>query len=199
MNSDVIRDALTLFFVLDPFGNMVIFHTTLSKLPEERRTKVLVRELLFAMAIMLFFLLAGKPILGMLKINPATLSLSGGLMLFMIALGMVFPSKSMFKDKEVEDPFIVPLAVPLLAGPSSIALLMLMAANGQLQTSVVSVIVAWAVSAVILLVSGKLLKLLGSKGTHALERLMGLILILISIQMFLDGMVTAGLLPHLAP
>lgn len=181
--------ALTLFLVLDPFGNMVLFHSVLSRVPEEKRRRVLVRELLIALAILMVFLLAGPLILSTLGIRPSTLSISGGILLFLIALGMVFPAKSLLLDDDMEEPFIVPLAVPMMAGPSAIALLLLLASKypGQTVGAVVAVAVAWAASAVILLVSPRLLRLLGNKGTRAMERLMGLLLILISVQMFLDG------------
>ncbi|MGC4015553.1 MAG: YhgN family NAAT transporter [Luteolibacter sp.] len=182
--------ALTLFLVFDPFGNMVIFHTVLAKVPAERRRNVMIRELLFALLILLGFLLAGSTILSILGVRPATLSISGGILLFLIALGMVFPAKSMLTDATAEEPFIVPLAVPLIAGPSSIALLLLLSNKypGQLKQSALALGVAWGAAALILLISPLILKLLGNKGTAALERLMGLLLILIAVQMFLDGL-----------
>lgn len=188
--------ALTLFLVLDPFGNMVTFHTQLSRVAEHRRTKVLVRELLIALAILLLFLFAGASILSTLGIRPATLSVSGGILLFLIALGMVFPAKSILHDPgSNEEPFIVPLAVPMMVGPSAIALLLLLATRypGAMLQSALAVSGAWAVSAVILLVSPWLLKRLGGKGAQAMERLMGLLLILIAVQMFLDGLATGNL------
>lgn len=186
--------ALTLFLVLDPFGNMVFFHTVLSRLPAEKRRMVLIRELLIAFGVLLFFLLMGGPILSTLGIRPSTLSISGGILLFLIALGMVFPHKSVLQDGDSGEPFIVPLAVPMMAGPSAIALLLLLANKypGELPRSVAAVSLAWGVSAAILLISSRILKLLGQKGTQAMERLMGLILILISVQMFLDGLHSAG-------
>lgn len=182
--------ALTLFLVLDPFGNMVFFHTVLSKLPQERRRSVLIRELLIAFAVLIFFLFAGSPILHTLGIRPSTLSISGGILLFLIALGMVFPAKSIIQDTHTGEPFIVPLAVPMMAGPSAIALLLLQANRhpDHMASSALAVTMAWATSATILLAGSRLLKLLGSKGTQAMERLMGLLLILISVQMFLDGL-----------
>lgn len=191
---NIASTALTLFLVLDPFGNIVTFHTQLSRVPEARRTRVLVRELLIAFVILMFFLFAGSSILSTLGIRPSTLSISGGILLFLIALGMVFPAKSILHDPgSTEEPFIVPLAVPMMVGPSAIALLLLLATkypHSMLQ-SALAVSAAWAVSAAILLVSPWLLKRLGGKGTQAMERLMGLLLILIAVQMFLDG-VSAG-------
>lgn len=181
--------AVTLFFVLDPFGNSAIFHTVLEKIPAARRRRVLVRELLIALGVLLVFLLLGKPILSFLGLRAHTLSISGGIVLFLIALGMVFPSRSVLGESDDDEPFIVPLAVPLMVGPSSIALMLLTAAKfpAQLPAIALAVFAAWAVSAIILLFSSTLLRILGNKGARALERLMGLLLILVAVQMFLDG------------
>lgn len=181
--------ALTLFLVLDPFGNTPLFHSILSRVPEDRRRRVLVRELLIALGILLLFLFAGPAILSTLGIRASTLNVSGGILLFLIALGMVFPAKSMFVENEEEEPFIVPLAVPLMVGPSSIALVLLMATKSPQQpiASALAVAVAWACSAVVLLLAPLLLRFLGTKGTRAMERLMGLLLTMIAVQMFLDG------------
>lgn len=191
---NIAATALTLFLVLDPFGNLVFFHTALSKVPAERRTKVLIRELLIAFALLLFFLLAGAPILSTLGIRPATLSISGGILLFLIGLGMVFPGRSVLNDGDEGEPFIVPLAVPMIAGPSAIALLLLLASKhpGQLPQAALAVTLSWGATAAVLLAGARMLQLLGRKGTQAMERLMGLILILISVQMFLDGLHSAG-------
>ena len=184
--------AVTLFLVLDPFGNAAIFHSVLAKIPEQRRRKVLLRELLFALWILLGFLFVGKHLLGFLGVRPATLSISGGILLFLIALGMVFPTRSVLGETGDEEPFIVPLAVPLMAGPSSIAIILLTASKypAAIGSIALAVTGAWLVSAVILLLSPMVLKLLGTKGTRALERLMGLLLILVAVQMFLDGVST---------
>jgi multiple antibiotic resistance protein len=189
---DLLALAVTLFLVLDPFGNAAIFHAVLAKIPEERRRRVLARELLFALVILLGFLFVGKYLLAFLGVRPATLSISGGILLFLIALGMVFPTRSVLGESADEEPFIVPLAVPLMAGPSSIALILLTASKYPLEISSIAIAVtaAWLASAVILYFSPALLRLLGTKGTRALERLMGLLLILVAVQMFLDGVST---------
>lgn len=191
---NIASTALTLFLVLDPFGNMVTFHTLLARVPAERRTRVLIRELMIAFAILLFFLFAGPLILSTLGIRPSTLSISGGILLFLIALGMVFPSKSILHDPDTAEPFIVPIAVPMIVGPSAIALLLLLTSNypNQKSSAAVAVLIAWGASSAILLVSPWFLRLMGSKGTQAMERLMGLMLILIAVQMLLDGLSLGG-------
>lgn len=181
--------AVTLFLVLDPFGNAAVFHGVLSRIPEERRRKVLVRELLVALGILLGFLFLGKHLLGFLGLRPATLSISGGILLFLIALGMVFPSHSVLGETGDDEPFIVPLAVPLMAGPSTIALILL--TSSKYPDGTVSIMLAvgaaWLASSIVLLQAPSVMKFIGTKGTRALERLMGLLLILVAVQMFLDG------------
>jgi len=182
--------ATTFFLVFDPFGNVAVFHTILSKLPEHRRRPVLIREMLIALAVMLLFLAAGREILGFLNLKPPALSISGGIILFLIALGMLFPNRSVMSEVETDEPFIVPMAVPMFAGPSAIALLLLTVTKhpGQLATIGAALGLAWAASAGILLLSPLIMRFLGRKGTRALERLMGLLLILVAVQMFLDGL-----------
>jgi multiple antibiotic resistance protein len=182
--------TVTLFLVLDPFGNAPVFHLVLSRVPEEKRRAVLARELLIALGILLGFLAVGRHVLSFLGLSPHTLSISGGIVLFLIALGMVFPTRSvLLGDKDDDDPLIVPLAVPLMAGPSSIALLLLTASKqpDKLPAIALAVVAAWWVSAVILWFSPVILRLVGTKGSRAIERLMGLLLILVAVQMFLDG------------
>lgn len=182
--------ATTFFLVFDPFGNVAVFHGILSRLPEERRRPVLIREMVIALGIMLVFLLGGHQILAFLGLEPATLSVSGGILLFLIALGMVFPTRSIVSEEPDEEPFIVPMAVPMFAGPSAIALVLLTTSRHPDKFGAIAgaLGLAWVASAAILLASPLLMRFLGRKGTRALERLMGLILILIAVQMFLDGL-----------
>ena len=149
----------------------------------------MLRELLFALGILLGFLFVGKHLLGFLGVRQATLSISGGILLFLIALGMVFPTRSVLGETGDEEPFIVPLAVPMMAGPSSIALILLTSSKypAEIGSIALAVTGAWLASSGILLLSPILLKRLGTKGARALERLMGLLLILVAVQMFLDG------------
>lgn len=190
---DLLTFAVTFFLVLDPFGNAPLFHSVLSKVPESRRKSVLARELVAALAILLVFLLFGRPLMGFLGLQDHTLSISGGIILFLIALGMVFPPLGMLGGEAAdEDPFIVPLAVPLIAGPSSIALLLLFVSKHptELLSIGIAVGIGWLVTAVILWFSPMILGFLGTKGSRAVERLMGLLLILVAVQMFLDGVTT---------
>lgn len=186
----ILTTAITLFIVLDPFGNLAVFNTVLSNCPEEKRGRILLREQLIALFILMFFLFCGQPILDFLHLQQSTLRMSGGLILFLVALGMVFPTKSVLGGESDEEPLIVPLAIPLVAGPSALILMMLFARQHDQQIGHIAAATcaAWLASALILGASPFFLKFLGKKGLRALERLMGMVLIMISMQMFLDGL-----------
>jgi len=151
----------------------------------------MIRELLIALALMLIFLFAGEKILSFLNLRTESVSISGGIILFLIAIKMIFPGKegSTSGLPAGEEPFIVPLAIPLVAGPSLLATLMLLSHQypNQMGHLVLALLLAWGGTVVILLQSSLFLRLLGEKGVNALERLMGLVLVMISTQMFLDG------------
>lgn len=118
--------AATLLLIMDPFGNIVMFNAILSKIPQERRRKVLVREVLIAFGVLLLFLLVGAHLLSFLGLEQSSLSLAGGILLLLIAIGMVFPNRAVQLGVPGDDePFIVPLAIPMIAGPSGIAFLLL--------------------------------------------------------------------------
>ncbi len=181
--------TLVLFLVLDPFGNIVPVHTVMRKVPPERRTGVLLRETLIALALLLFFLFAGSWVLNLLAVRQDALQISGGILLLLIAIGMVFPGKSVLEDGETAEPFIVPIAVPLLAGPSAIALLLTYSSKhgDEFTALLMALLMAWAGTALVLLAGERIVRLLGNRGTQAMERLMGLLLVLIGVQMLLDG------------
>lgn len=182
--------AVTLFLVMDPIGNVPVFNAVLSNLDEKRRSRVVARELLIALFILLSFLLAGNAILAFLGLSQSSLNIAGGFLLFIISLRMIFPAPQNSDDEKVDDdPFIVPLAVPLTAGPSTIAVLLLLSSN-QPERMVewsLALFMAWLGATVILLSSPQLLKLIGKRGSRALERLMGMILVILATQMLLNG------------
>lgn len=182
--------AIILFFIMDPLGNIPIFQSILQEIPESRRTRIIIRELIIAYFILLFFLLAGKPLLNYLGLKQSSLSITGGIVLFLIAIRMVFPQHGIKSDVEHEDPFIVPLAMPLTAGPSAIAALLLMASRepARILTWIGSLSLAWGFAFIILLSSGMILKFVGRRGLRAMAKLMGMLLIMMAVQMFLDGL-----------
>ena len=182
--------AVTLFLVMDPIGNVPVFNAILSNLDEKRRTRVVARELLIALFILLSFLLAGNAILAFLGLSQSSLNIAGGVLLFIISLRMIFPAPHNNDDEKMEDdPFIVPLAVPLTAGPSTIAVLLLLSSNqpDRLIEWSVALFMAWLGATVILLSSPQLLKIIGKRGSRALERLMGMVLVILATQMLLNG------------
>lgn len=183
--------AVTLFLIMDPLGNIPIFLSVLSRVAPERRRKILIRELMIALALMLVFLFIGPGILHLLGLSREAISIGGGLVLMIIAIRMIFPSRGgvMGDDENDGEPLIVPLAVPLIAGPSVLATLVLMAETGPDRSVdwLIALGGAWLVTAIILLMSQQLFKLLGQRGLKAIERLMGMILISVAVQMLLNG------------
>ncbi|MBS9779276.1 MAG: YhgN family NAAT transporter [Moraxellaceae bacterium] len=188
---EIFATAVTLFLIMDPLGNIPIFLGILDKVPEERRKKVIIRELFIALGIMILFLFAGKSILNALDLSREAVAIGGGLVLMIIAMRMIFPPIGgvMGDDETDGEPFIVPLAIPMIAGPSILATLILLVENNptHIGYSLISLLLAWAVSATILYSSPLLYKMLGKRGLKAVERLMGMILITISVQMLLTG------------
>jgi small neutral amino acid transporter SnatA (MarC family) len=159
---------------------------------------VIVRELLIAYLILVAFLVFGQPLLGLLQITGPALTIAGGLVLFLIALRMVFPTAEHRLDERiVGEPFIVPLAVPYVAGPSAMATVLLLVSRepARWPAWLGALTVAWIASAVILVLGGRLSRLLGEKGLVAAERLMGLLLVAVAVQMFLGGLRTALTVP----
>jgi multiple antibiotic resistance protein len=183
----VISIALLLFIVLDPFGNLVTLNTLLRKSEPARRRRIIAREATIALGILMLFVFAGGRILHALGLQAYTLGISGGIVLFMIALGMVFPGRRVIDDQGMEDPLVVPIAMPLIAGPGAISTVILMAQTNPVRDVAVAVGLAWLATAVILTVSTVVFRLLGSRGALALERLMGILLVMLSVQMVLDG------------
>lgn len=181
---------MTLFLIMDPLGNVPIFNSVLSRLDPSQRKKVVARELLIALFILLGFLFAGNAILSFLGLSQSSLNIAGGVLLFIISLRMIFPPKADPNDSsEFEDPFIVPLAVPLTAGPSTIAVLLLLSSSQpeQIADWASALFIAWLGATFILVFSPKVMSVIGTKGSRALERLMGMILVILATQMLLNG------------
>ena len=183
-------NAITLLLIMDPLGNIPPFMSALKKVEAERRRKVLVREILIAYLVLLTFLFAGKYILRLLSLQQETISIAGGIVLFLIALRMVFPREEAEpRDRLRGEPFVVPLAIPLIAGPSTLASLLLLqqsSPNSTLQLFL-ALTLAWSATAVILLSSTILYRLLKERGLIAIERLMGMLLVMLAVQMFING------------
>ncbi|PKG55213.1 hypothetical protein CXF83_02230 [Shewanella sp. Choline-02u-19] len=187
---DTFSAAVMLFLIMDPLGNLPIFASILRHIEPKKRRRVLIRELLFALAIMMLFLFAGEAILNFLNLRSESVSIAGGIILFLIAIRMIFPQPGGVVGLAAgEEPFIVPMAIPLMAGPSVLAALILLAHTdgSRMMDWTVALLAAWGLSAIILLFYKVFTKVLGEKGLTAVERLMGMVLVMISVQMFLDG------------
>jgi multiple antibiotic resistance protein len=191
---DVLSAVVTLFLVMDPLGNVPLFLSVLKTVPPPRRRRVLVREILIAYAVLVAFLLLGRWLLRFLGLQPEAVSIAGGIVLFLIALRMIFPGQGSPSGETLEgEPFVVPLAIPLVAGPSALATLLLLQSSpaASLEGLMVALTVAWGFSAVILLSSTSLNRVLGERGLIAMERLMGMLLVMVAVQMLLNGLRTS--------
>jgi MarC family membrane protein len=181
---------ILLFLVIDPFGNVPFFVSALKDVDPARRRRVVIRELLIAYFVMVVFLFVGGPFLKVLNISGPALTIAGGVILFLIALRMVFPNRNRSGQEELDgEPFIVPLAIPYVAGPSVLAVELLMMSDEPDRWPVwlLAITIAWAATAVVVFFGSQVAERLGPRGLVAIERLMGMILVAIAIQMFLTG------------
>jgi multiple antibiotic resistance protein len=181
--------AITLLLVMDPFGNIPVFLAVLKDYSGRRRRFIILREMVIAFALLVLFLFFGKYILAGMSISEPALAIAGGVILFFISIRMIFPSPSRGEAARTEEPIIVPLAVPLVAGPSSMATVILFSTANpdRLPLLLAALSIAWTVSFVVLFFSDFLHRVIGSRGLNALERLMGMILTTMAVQMLLDG------------
>jgi multiple antibiotic resistance protein len=182
-----------LFLVMDAFGNIPLFLSAVAPVAPERRRRVIARELVIALAILVVFLFAGPLVLRGLGISEEALSIAGGIILFIIALRMIFPQHGSMAEELQGEPLIVPLAIPFVAGPSALATVMLVMSENPARwpTWLAALLLAWAATAAILLGAERLARFLGQRGLVALERLMGMVLTAVAVEMFLRGLFDA--------
>ncbi|MDZ3822792.1 MAG: MarC family protein [Pseudoxanthomonas sp.] len=187
---DILSAALLLFLIMDPLGNIPVFLGLLRPLPPRRRMLVLARELVIALVILFAVLLTGQWVLAALHLRQESISIGGGIVLFLIGLKMIFPpANGLFGEIPEGEPLVVPMAVPLIAGPSTMAALLLLANQDPGRTAdwSLALLLAWVASAAILFSATSLYRWLGPRALGALERLMGMLLVALSVQMVLDG------------
>ena len=185
--------VVILLLVMDPIGNIPLFVSVLRQVEPARRTRVILRECAIALAVLLAFVFFGSAILGVLGLSDPSLTIAGGVILFLIALRMIFRNpEGIFGDTVGSEPFIVPLAIPSIAGPAAIATVMLLASRApqRLLEWCAAVSVAMLVTAALLVSAERFAKLAGEQGLLAFERLMGLILTAIAVEMLLRGIET---------
>ena len=180
-----------LLFIMDPLGNIPLFISILNNVPENKRIWIILRELAIALVVMLFILFFGDMFLSSLNIHRSSLGVAGGIILFLIAIKMIFPMKNdSLADDHIQDPFIVPLAVPLVAGPSTMTFILIMVSHDPVGMAkwTVAVLVASVINAAVLMLSYPISRVLGPRVMTAITRLMGMILATISVQMFMTGL-----------
>ena len=185
--------VVILLLVMDPIGNIPLFVSLLRQVEAARRRRVILRECAIAFVVLLVFVFFGAAILGLLGLSDPSLTIAGGVILFLIALRMIFRRpEGVFGDTVGGEPFIVPLAIPSIAGPAAIATVMLLASRApqRLLEWCAAVSVAMLVTAALLVSADRLAKLAGDQGLLAFERLMGLILTAIAVEMLLRGIET---------
>lgn len=187
---DTLSATLLLLTIMDPLGNVANFISGLRPVPPERRLRVIMRELVFALVILIGFLFCGRWLMGLLHLKEEALFISGGVVLFLIALKMIFPDTRYHAEESVVEPFIVPLATPFIAGPSVLASLLVMVSSQPEAMSkwLIALLISWSITAVVLLLSPFIARILKERGSMAVERLMGMLLVMVAVQMFLNGL-----------
>ena len=182
--------VVILVLVADPLGNIPVFVVLLRNVEPARRVRVIVRECVIASAVLVAFMLFGSDILSLLGLSDRSLNIAGGVILLLIALRMVFrEDENIFVGLPAGEPFIVPLAIPSIAGPAAIATVILLvsrAPHRMLEWSI-AIALAMAVSLLVLLFAERISRLVGARGLYAFERLMGLILSAVAVEMLLRG------------
>ena len=188
---------LTLLLIMDPFGAIPVFLNQLKAFTPGRRRLVIIRELVIALVVLALFLWFGQTVLSGLHLDQPALQISGGVILFLIALKMIFPPETtpVVGETPSREPLIVPLAIPVVAGPSAMAYVILISTQypERRWEWLAGLALAWAVSVVVLLLADALAKWLGDRVITAIERLMGMILTTLAVQMLLDGLRSVNL------
>ena len=192
MNYTFLSATVLLILITDPFGNIPIFANALKNVAPARRPRVILREVLIAFALLLVFMFVGDGFLRVMNLSALSLQIAGGVILFLIALRMIFPPPPVEAVDQVTEPLIVPLAIPALAGPSALATVMLLVSQAPERRVewVAALSVTMLVCAVVLVLAERIQRVLGDRFIVAVERLMGLILVAVAVEMLLRGFKT---------
>jgi multiple antibiotic resistance protein len=186
----ILSAAVMLFFLIDPIGNIPAMLAIMKDIEPKRQRIIIARELIIALGILIIFLYAGKPVLNFLQLGEEAVTISGGIILLIIGIRLIFPQDSGVMGEQPDgEPFLVPIAIPMIAGPSVMAMLILMTQSqpGRTLHWLIALLIAWVLSAIILLAAPFLLRLLKQRGLAAMERLMGMILLMMAVQMLING------------
>ena len=190
MNAELFSATILLILVLDPFGNLPVVVSVLAKVPTERRSRVVLRECFFAYVILIAFMAGGRTFMQWLQLSDVSLTIAGGIILFLIAIRMVFPRpEGIFGDPPGAEPFLVPLAIPSIAGPSALATVMLMASRdpAKIGSWLLALTGAMGATTIVLALADRLQCWLGERAVLAFERLMGLVLTALAVELLLSG------------
>ena len=187
---DIVSATILLFLVMDPFGNMPLVISVLKNVDPAARTRVVLRECAIAYAVLLAFMFGGHQFMQLLRLSDTALGIAGGLILFLIALRMVFPhAEGIFGESGETGTFIVPLAIPAIAGPSALATVLLLVSREPQRVFdwVAALSMASLVSVAVMISAQRISGWMGKRGMIAMERLMGLVLTAIAVEMLLAG------------
>lgn len=189
-NISIFSETILLILIMNPLGNLPVFLSTLKHVPTNRHTIIIIRETFFAYLLLITFMLFGKFFLQSVHISEQALGISGGIIMFLIAIRMIFPEKkSELTYNNSHEPFFVPLAIPMTAGPGALTTVMLFASHlpEKKLIWIMAITIASVVVGIILLAGRYLSSHLGEKGLTAIERLSGMMLTAMAVQMFLSG------------
>ncbi len=189
MNYTFASATILLILITDPIGNIPIFANALKHVAPERRPWVILREVLIAFFLLLSFMFVGSGFLRLMNLSELSLQIGGGVILFLIALRMIFPQAAGEAAEIVGEPLIVPLAIPAIAGPSALATVLLLVSQAPERRVewIGALCITMALSAVVLVMAERIQRIVGTRIVVALERLMGLVLVAVSIEMMLRG------------
>ncbi len=189
MNYTFVSATILLILITDPIGNIPIFANALKHVAPERRSRVILREVMIAFALLLTFMFIGEGFLRVMNLSELSLQIGGGVILFLIALRMIFPPPHVVTVEPMGEPLIVPLAIPAIAGPSALATVLLLVSQAPEKRLewIAALCVTMTVSAVVLVLAERIQRVAGDRFVVALERLMGLVLVAVSIEMLLRG------------
>lgn len=192
MNYTFASATILLILITDPIGNIPVFANALKPVAPQRRARVILREVMIAFLLLLTFMFVGESFLRVMNLSELSLQIGGGVILFLIALRMIFPPPKVDSDLSLVEPLIVPLAIPAIAGPSALATVLLLVSQAPEKRLewIAALCVTMTVSAVVLVLAERIQRVAGDRFVVALERLMGLVLVAVSIEMLLRGVKT---------
>ena len=195
MNYTFASATILLVLITDPVGNIPIFANALKHVAPQRRPWVILREIMIAFVLLLTFMFVGQRFLEVMNLSELALQIGGGVILFLIALRMVFPPPTSLEPEQMVEPLIVPLAIPAIAGPSALATVLLLVSQQPERRLewIAALCVTMLVSAVVLVSAERIQRLIGNSLVVAVERLMGLVLVSVAIEMMLRGIKTFAL------